>query len=1259
MDELNLEKFKELIGDLEPAESTKFNLDDIMKEVAEAEESLDAPEESLPEEEAYIEELPEEPAEEEPDDTAEPLPEEEDGDETQVLTDDEFPEEADDETEALPDEPAEESEEPLLDDEPQEEDAADEQPPEPSGRKKRFWDSWVVPEEELPQDIPEDDEPPRTGFFASLFEGAVEDKDIEEDDEQEDVFREKQPKRHFWDRWLAPESLDDEKPEKTLTEEPAAVTEETIAIPSEEPEEEPETEVMESEPTVVFEPIPQEERQAPLTEEPTEEAETQIFDSIARAASESRPEMEFDAQAYADVLDEMSGEQPEREPEEETAEEPTVDVIPEPETVPEEEADWADEPEEEAYSEPEDKAEVPVEPEEEPEILFKKPRFLSKWFTPINEPETEPEQDIRSEEEEAIQPEEILTEEDIPAEDEMPTEPELTEQEEPDGEIAAEELPEEPEQTISQEEFEAFLREADEEPQQHTSFAELMRESGVDWREDAPETDAPVVSEDLTSQVVYLDLSAKEEKAETVPEPDAPEQMDETAYIDDDQPEFSAEPEAERPEKPQIPTRPEPEWLHLPLERIGEIAPKIERVGGEPILMSEIRRLEREKELKNRAAQPKPQPAATVPQKPRPTIPHESEQTEDGGDDEVSGGHPPAESEFLSTPAHPEDEMTGEPEAEKQQNFPEEPQEETEANEQTEPESKPVPRQKKSGFQRWRQRHRREQEEQTKIPKTAKAGFQQWNRAARSSGRRSIAVGILTLIALYLSCTAIRDLPVPQAISYADAPQNFYLAMIILTVLSMLIAWDVLRDAIKAIFHLHPDFCTLISLTLIMTIVHSAVRMTSAGEEISYPCVAMAALFALMRARVAQASARRNTYKMAALNRAPIGVFLHREPKPHLVKRRLEDNQAFLACAARDGWYSRIERLYTPIAIAAAAVLAWIIATMTNDQGRFVYAFSALLVASSQIGLLTAVAFGSVNTTRRLMRDDAALAGLASAVRLANASQVVMTEEDLFPAGSILIDDYIDIRGSMQMDDALAYAAAVEGDSAVGRVIKEKIHQRYGDQVAAHDHVRYENGGNGARIGDREVLFGTAAFMQEMKIPIPALADEDDHLFLAVDGTTEAVFEIEYVATTQVYTALQSLAERQLSVLFEAGDCYLSVERLCDLFGLQPGMIHTPEPEQARQLLSPEYTEDDTLLAILTRDGAAPYSDCVDAACSLSRLTGGGMLLGTLAAVIDMILMSYLCFVFAPLGASPIRVLMYSLLWFIPIFFIENEAKRG
>ena len=1211
MDELNLEKFKELIGELEPSNGAKYDLDDIMKEVAEAEESLDA---AQPVDVQAEDTLPEDDAAEEPEGEPDETPEQPDDEETEESADEmlEETDEAEEETEL----PEEESAQPVE-----------------SGRKKRFWDSWVVPEEEIPQEIPDEEEPERVGFFASLFEGAVEDKDIEEEDETEDVFQEKQPKRHFWDRWLAPESLDEEQPEQPVQpEEATELTEETIAIPSEEPVEELEPAAPELEATVVFEPAPEPEQPEEPAAEPEEDAETKIFDSIAQAASESRPAMEFDTQAYTDVLDQMTAEQ---EPEAET------------------------EPVTEEKSEPEEAAETMPEEEEEPAFAFKKPSFLNKWFAPINEaeePAAEEQPEETAEEAELAEEEEILeTADDLPT----PFEPEPSVPEEPEDEFEPDEMPEEPEQTISQEEFEAFLREADEQPEERTSFAELMRESGVDWREDAPQAEAPVVSEDLTSQVVYLELNTKEEQTEPADagqteESLAPGSVPEEAEYE---PEYEPE-ETERPAKSQIPSRPEPEWLHLPLERIGEIAPKVERIGGEPVLMSEIRRLEREKELQKRAVQPKPQPAEPTPHTPRPVFSHESEQTEDGGDDEVSGGHPPAESEHLNRTDPPNYDPVVEPEEPTQDDGGQQPQEEMTAAEET-PEARPAPRKKKSGFQRWITRRRREQEEQTCVPKSAKEGFQQWKRIARSTGRRSIAVGILTLLALYLSCTAIRDLPIPQAISYADAPQNFYLALIVMTVLSMLIAWDVLRDGIKAVIHLHADFCTLITLTLIMTIVHSAVRMSSAGEEISYPCVAMAALFALMRARVAQAGARRNTYKMAALNRAPIGVFLHREPKPHLVKRRLEDNQVFLACTARDGWYSRIERLYTPVAIVAAAVLAWIISAMTKDQGRFVYTFSALLTAASQIGLLTAVAFGSVNTTRRLIRDDAALAGLASAVRLSNASQVVMTEEDLFPAGSILIDDYVDIRGAMQMDDVLAYAAAVEGDSAVGRVLKEKIHQRYGDQIAAHDHVHYENGGNGARIGDREVLFGTAAFMQEMKIPIPALADEEDHLFLAVDGTTEAVFEIEYVATTQVYTALQSFAERHISVLFQAGDCYLSVERLCDLFGLQPGMIHMPEPEQERQLMSPEYTGNDTLLAILTRDGAAPYSDCVDAAYSLRRLTGGGMLLGTIAAAIDLALMSYLCYVFAPLGASPLRVLLYSLLWFIPIFFIENEAKRG
>lgn len=564
---------------------------------------------------------------------------------------------------------------------------------------------------------------------------------------------------------------------------------------------------------------------------------------------------------------------------------------------------------------------------------------------------------------------------------------------------------------------------------------------------------------------------------------------------------------------------------------------------------------------------------------------------------------------------------------------------------------------KQSRWSSWKER-RESARMKREMPKSAKGGLKRYSKRARSISKRSVIVLVLSLLAVYMSCSATTALPIPASISYTASMETFYAVLIALAVLSLIAALDVVRDAVKAIFRLQIDFNTLVVMTVIVSIVHSAVRMVYVGEELAYPCVAMMALFFLMRARMAQAVARRNTYKSASLNEQPIGVYIHRGSTPYLAKRRMESRDDFVYSAARDGWYSRFERLYSPIAIVTAIVMAFIVSTAAKDMSRFPYVFSAMLAAVSQIGVLTAVAYGCANATRRLNADHAAIAGLSAAVRIADVPQVSMTEADLFPAGSISIDDYIDIRGAMTTDDVLAYAAALEGDTALGKVLKEKIRLRYGDLVAAHDLIHYANGSQ-ARIADKEVLFGTAEFMEDRKILIPAFPNQDNHMFLAVDGKTAAVLEVEYSATTQVYTALQTLSEHKISILLQEGDCYLSDAQLCDLFGLKSGAIHRANAEQTRAMNDPEKTKGDDLLAILTRDGAAPYTDCVDTACSLKRLSGVGIILGVAAAVIDVLLMAYLCYVFAPLGASPHRVLLYSLLWAIPVFFVENEVQRG
>ncbi len=763
--------------------------------------------------------------------------------------------------------------------------------------------------------------------------------------------------------------------------------------------------------------------------------------------------------------------------------------------------------------------------------------------------------------------------------------------------------------TISEEEFRAFMAENTADEPSKTSFEQLIHESGT-----AEKTRRAVqVSEETEdekhakTQVVYVDLSAKH--SEPVHEPAAWMAPKKTAIVHREPREF-----------------PEPKWLHLSIDQIAEIAPEIKRRDNEPVLLSEIRHMQREYEKNRQKKQPtvrgaQPKEAAT--QASRSSSPVHTEPSEDGGDED--GGIWGQQIE-LSLP-----------------------------QEDVAPQSASERREKPAASSDGH-RSGKKKKKQDRVPSSAKAGYQEWNRVVRSTGRRSVFVGLLTLVAVYLSCTATTEFPLPPIMSYGFHPEVYFSVLMALAVISMIIAWDVVRDGLLSLARRRPDFCTLVVLTLVMTIVHSAVKIVQPGEELTYPCVAMASLLALMRARMAQAVARRNTYKTVAEHAEPMGVYLRSGDNPCLVKRRLDNPQEFVMCAAQDAWNSRFERLYTPIVSMVSLVIALIITVATKEESRFLFTFSALLAAACQLGVLTAVAFGCRGVTRRLSRENAALAGLASAIRVADTPQIVLTEDDLFPTGSMRMDDYIDLRGTMTEEEVLAYAAAVEADSAVGKVLREKLRCRYGEPVEAEAIMKYDNGGRRARIDGKDVVVGTAAYMNDQKIPIPSLPNEHETLFLAVDGTTQAVFEIEYSISNPVYSAMQALADRQISVLFQSRDCHLPADRLADLFGVQPGMIQLPEKERD---LTESDGESEQLVALLTRDSAGVFADCVDAACSLCRLSAVGAMLGTAAAVLGMLLMAYLCFVFAPLSGSPVRMLLYSLLWFIPIYYMENETKHG
>lgn len=768
--------------------------------------------------------------------------------------------------------------------------------------------------------------------------------------------------------------------------------------------------------------------------------------------------------------------------------------------------------------------------------------------------------------------------------------------------------------TISEEEFRAFMEQNAPTNEPKVSFEELMRENGTEERVQETMRKSEEVEDDkrTKTQYVYVDLAAK--KPKPVQEPAVwakPKKVEITHYT--------------------VREFPEPKWLHMSIEEIAEIAPVVERHGNEPVLLSEIRHLQQlyQKNWKKPPVTVRSAPKETAPQNPAssPASAH-AESSEDGGDEDGPRG---IRGRITDSPVQEEIPATQEPIAQ--------PEAAAEPPKQEIPEKQPT-----------RNKKQDKQKENT-VPSNAKEGYQRWNRRVRSLGRRSIWIGILSLMAIYLSASATMNLPVPSILSYSYHPEVYFSVLIGLTVLGMLFGGDILWDGLRSLVRRKANFSTLVTLTMVLTMVHSAVQIVHPTGELTYPSIALTALFVLMRARMAQATASRNTYRMAADHTTLTGVYLHTDEVAYLEKRPLEDAQEFVRAAAYDAWDSRVERLYTPVVMAVALVLSLIVVAATRDSGRFLFAFSAMLAVACQLGLLLAVGLACRGTTQRLSKDSAALAGMAASIRMADAPQIRLTEEDLFPAGSIRLDDYIDLRGDLNEEEALAYAAAVQLDTAIGKVLAEALRQRYGEPLQAESIVQYDNGGRRGQVQGKDVVLGTAACMQEQKIPIPSLPNENGSLFLAVDGTTQAVFELTYSITNAVYAAMQGLAEHQTGVLVEAKDCPLSAEQLADLFGVQPGMIQLAERT--------EPAENGTLLAVLTRDKAGAFADCMDAACLLGRLSAAGVLLGTAAAALGMLLVAYLSFVFAPLSASPIRMLLYALLWLVPIYYMENETKKG
>lgn len=555
-----------------------------------------------------------------------------------------------------------------------------------------------------------------------------------------------------------------------------------------------------------------------------------------------------------------------------------------------------------------------------------------------------------------------------------------------------------------------------------------------------------------------------------------------------------------------------------------------------------------------------------------------------------------------------------------------------------------------------------EEEEEIRLcdPQQAQRAFK---RRAQGLTARSIIVLLLAVAAAYLSLAPSFDvLPLPVALDVIENPTIGIGVLLLLQFIALFVGIDVFGMGFYNLLHGMPDRASLVSFAVLAALLHGAsiiVFNNQSGVQVPYLAVSILLLYAAMREERGRFAARARAYQAICSSEQPAAIYSHYDAEDdacRAVKGPLHAEEAFLTEMERPDTVDRFSMIYVPVALAVSIIFALLASVGRGDPVRFFWAFSAILSVSAPLGLICAFGASYKNVSRRLLASGAAIAGARQANLLRGTEEVVLTENDLFPSGSISLES-LQNMGRLSDDKVLACAAAM-ADAAgleLGRVLTEATRERYGVTLSARK-VQEVEGGLTGEIGTNHVVLGTAALMVKMGIRIPSGQGEQVCSYLVVDNTLAGVLTLRYQPTKHTYRAMRMMRRMHMNAVLAVRDFNISPAMVEEEFDLRRGFADQPDPAGVARLLDPMYSEGDAPAAILTREGAGAFVQVLRCADKLAGAVRSALTLGAFAGVCGMLIVAYLVAQNAVDALPVLHLLLYLIIWYLPVFIITQQT---
>ena len=557
-------------------------------------------------------------------------------------------------------------------------------------------------------------------------------------------------------------------------------------------------------------------------------------------------------------------------------------------------------------------------------------------------------------------------------------------------------------------------------------------------------------------------------------------------------------------------------------------------------------------------------------------------------------------------------------------------------------------------FQKKEARKKRAQEQPEHTFASPEAAYAFY--AAASGTRLRLLVSTLlcfgSVLLLVLSTPLITG-------AFSDHAAVFSAAMLGLLLLQAVCSYDVCLSGVIALLRFRFDQYSMLFLAL-CAVVADAFFAVAEGRT-PFCTVAGILLLLALWGRDLLYDARRRSLRAISNMDEPVAAI--REEKAwhgyDCIFRAPGDAEQFAVQLEMPDAGSRIMRVWAPVMTAVTLALSVLTSLRTGEH--FLWAWSAMLLASFPAGILIAYAKPFSALARRLYRAGAAIAGWQGARILSGEAGLIVEDADLFPPQNVT-QGGMKLYGSRPAPMVIGYANAVVQTAGSGLVplFEQMMHDQNGRRYTVDTFRRYEGGGLGATIRGDVVLMGSIAFMKLMRVRVPEGTRLKQAVYLSVNGELTAVFALNYAPAESVRAGLSAvLRAGSLVPVLATRDFMITPQFLKLRYKIPPEHIEFPIVEERARLSSQEIPRTGPQGALMARSSFASFAGSVVSARTLRGAAIIAMIVALAGSVLGTALMFFLTFLGSSFSASCWNLFVYTVLWLIPGLLTALLAGRA